>query len=89
MPRTTSLNNKAPIGMLIGRRLKKLGKTQKWLALEAGLSKNHICNIINGKTVPSLLVLKKIARVTELDELDLFNALSQKLLLPDNSYVIE
>ena len=59
------------------------------VGIGSGIIQNHICNIINGKTVPSLLVLKKIARVTELDELDLFNALSQKLLLPDNSDGIE
>ncbi|MCI8811295.1 MAG: helix-turn-helix transcriptional regulator [Oscillibacter sp.] len=56
-------------------RLKKLGKTQKWLALQTGLSKNCICNIINGKAVPSPLTLKKIACVAELDESELFNVL--------------
>ena len=32
MSRTTNLNNKPPLGTLIGKRLKEIGKQQKWLA---------------------------------------------------------
>ena len=39
MSRTTNLNNKPPLGTLIGKRLKEIGKQQKWLAQEARLSK--------------------------------------------------
>ena len=37
MSRTTNLNNKPPLGTLIGKRLKEIGKQQKWLAQEARL----------------------------------------------------
>ena len=43
MSRTTNLNNKPPLGTLIGKRLKEIGKQQKWLAQEARLSKTYLC----------------------------------------------
>ena len=46
MSRTTNLNNKPPLGTLIGKRLKEIGKQQKWLAQEARLSKTYLCAVI-------------------------------------------
>ena len=38
MSRTTNLNNKPPLGTLIGKRLKEIGKQQKWLEAIKNLS---------------------------------------------------
>lgn len=51
MPRTTDLNNKPPLGTMIGKRLKEIGRQQKWLAQEARISKNYLCNIMNGRAI--------------------------------------
>ena len=51
MSRTTNLSNKPPLGTLIGRRLKEMGKQQKWLAQEAHISKNYLCGIMNGRAI--------------------------------------
>lgn len=67
MSRTTNLNNKPPLGTLIGRRLKEIGKQQKWLAQEARLSKTYLCAVINGRAIPTLATLKQIAKPLGLD----------------------
>ena len=78
MSRTTNLNNKPPLGTLIGKRLKEIGKQQKWLAQEARLSKNYICAVINGRAIPTLAALKQIAKPLGLDPFDLVSALLGK-----------
>lgn len=78
MPRTTNLNNKPLIGMVIGTHLKEMGKTQKWLAKEARLSKNYICDIINGRAIPTLAALKYIAKPLGMDVFELVGALLGK-----------
>ena len=71
MSRTTNLNNKPPLGTLIGKRLKEIGKQQKWLAQEARLSKTYLCAVINGRAIPTLAALKQIAKPLGLDPFDL------------------
>ena len=78
MSRTTNLNNKPPLGTLIGRRLKEIGKQQKWLAQEARLSKSYLCAVINGRAIPTLAALKQIAKPLGLDPFDLVAALLGK-----------
>ncbi len=78
MSRTTNLNNKPPLGTLIGKRLKEMGKQQKWLAQEAHISKNYLCRVINGRAIPTLAVLKQIAKPLGLDPFDLVAALLGK-----------
>ena len=78
MSRTTNLNNKPPLGTLIGKRLKEIGKQQKWLAQEARLSKTYLCAVINGRAIPTLAVLKQIAKPLGLDPFDLVSALLGK-----------
>ena len=75
MSRTTNLNNKPPLGTLIGKRLKEIGKQQKWLAQEARLSKTYLCAVINGRAIPTLAALKQIAKPLGLDPFDLVSAL--------------
>ena len=70
MSRTTNLNNKPPLGTLIGKRLKEIGKQQKWLAQEARLSKTYLCAVINGRAIPTLAALKQIAKPLGLDPFD-------------------
>ena len=78
MSRTTNLNNKPPLGTPIGRRLKEIGKQQKWLAQEARLSKTYLCAVINGRAIPTLAALKQIAKPLGLDPFDLVSALLGK-----------
>ena len=78
MSRTTNLNNKPPLGTLIGKRLKEIGKQQKWLAQEARLSKTYLCAVINGRAIPTLAALKQIAKPLGLDPFDLVSALLDK-----------
>ena len=78
MSRTTNLNNKPPLGTLIGKRLKEIGKQQKWLAQEARLSKTYLCAVINGRAIPTLAALKQIAKPLGLDPCDLVSALLGK-----------
>ena len=78
MSRTTNLNNKPPLGTLIGKRLKEIGKQQKWLAQEARLSKTYLCAVINGRAIPTLAALKHIAKPLGLDPFDLVSALLGK-----------
>ena len=78
MSRTTNLNNKPPLGTLIGKRLKEIGKQQKWLAQEARLSKTYLCAVINGRAIPTLAALKQIAKPLGLDAFDLVSALLGK-----------
>ena len=78
MSRTTNLNNKPPLGTLIGKRLKEIGKQQKWRAQEARLSKTYLCAVINGRAIPTLAALKQIAKPLGLDPFDLVSALLGK-----------
>ena len=78
MSRTTNLNNTPPLGTLIGKRLKEIGKQQKWLAQEARLSKTYLCAVINGRAIPTLAALKQIAKPLGLDPFDLVSALLGK-----------
>ena len=78
MSRTTNLNNKPPLVTLIGKRLKEIGKQQKWLAQEARLSKTYLCAVINGRAIPTLAALKQIAKPLGLDPFDLVSALLGK-----------
>ena len=78
MSRTTTLNNKPPLGTLIGKRLKEIGKQKKWLAQEARLSKTYLCAVINGRAIPTLAALKQIAKPLGLDPFDLVSALLGK-----------
>lgn len=80
MPRTTNLHNKPPLGTLICKRLNEMGKTQKWLAQEARVSKVYLNNVITGHRVPTLAMLKQIAKPLGVDPLDLVGALFGKKL---------
>ena len=78
MSRTTNLNNKPPLGTLIGRRLKEMGKQQKWLAQEARVTQTYLCAVINGRAIPTLAMLKQIAKPLGVDPFDLVAALFGK-----------
>jgi transcriptional regulator with XRE-family HTH domain len=47
--------------------LKHQGRSQAWLAEKIGKSYVVVTNYCNNKTQPSILVLKKIAEVLEVD----------------------
>ncbi len=78
MSRTTNLNNKPPLGTMIGKRLKEMDRQQKWLAQEARISKTYLCAIMNGRIIPTLAALKQIAKPLGLDPFDLVAALFGK-----------
>lgn len=78
MSRTTNLTNKPPLGTLIGKRLKEMGKQQKWLAQEARMSKVYLRSIMNGRAIPTLATLKQIAKSLGMDPFYLVAALFGK-----------
>lgn len=78
MSRTTNLNNKPPLGTMIGKRLKEMGRQQKWLAQEARISKTYLYAIMNGRAIPTLATLKQIAKPLGLDSFKLVAALFGK-----------
>ncbi len=78
MSRTTNLNNKSPLGTMIGKRLKEMNRQQKWLAQEARISKTYLCAIMNGRAIPTLAALKQIAKPLGLEPFELVAALFGK-----------
>lgn len=52
--------------------LKARGKTQKWLAHEAGLSEAFVSRLLGGDRVPSLHVLDRLASVLWVNPGDLW-----------------
>lgn len=54
-------------GLEIVKRLYIIGKTQKWLAEQCGVSKQYISLIIYGKSKPSAEITQKIAEVFDMD----------------------
>ncbi len=52
MPRPTNMETKTRFGVLICNRLNKMGKNQKDLAQESGLSPFYVSEILNGKHNP-------------------------------------
>ena len=72
MSRTTNLNNKPPLGTMIGKR------QQKWLAQEARISKTYLCAVMNGRAIPTLAALKQIAKPLGIDPFNLVAALFGK-----------
>jgi len=57
---------------VIGAKLKEMGKTQSWLAQEAGLSKSAISDLVGQKTSPSTLTAVKIAKASGCSVEELF-----------------
>ena len=52
MPRPTNMKTKTRFGVLICNQLSKMGKNQKDLAQESGLSPFYVSEILNGKHNP-------------------------------------
>lgn len=50
-----------PIRCLIPKHLRKIGKTQQWLADRVGLSKQHMSDYINMRHIMGMVIAKKIA----------------------------
>lgn len=78
MSRTSTLNNKSPLGILIVMQLHKLGKNQKWLADGSGMSQVYLCNILAGRANPTMKSLRKLAQNLDIDVKDLANAMLSK-----------
>ena len=58
--------------MTIKIRLIELGKTQRWLALELGISERQLSDTIHGLRSASPKMRKRIARALKTDETKLF-----------------
>lgn len=56
----------------IGEYRKKKGYTQDFIAKKAGVTREHICNIENGKTIGSFKVISSIAKTLEVKMEDIF-----------------
>ena len=60
MPRPTNMKTKTRFGVLICNQLSKMGKNQKDLAQESGLSPFYVSEILNGKHNPVYNISKAI-----------------------------
>lgn len=75
MPRTTSIANKPPLGVLIATRLKEMEKNQKWLSENAQVGQVYLCAILAGRATPTIKFLRRIANSLDMDVRELVNAL--------------
>ncbi len=55
------------LGFAIKMQLLRIGKTQKWLANEVGVSENHLTMIATNKSVPSISLLARISKAIDVD----------------------
>ena len=62
MPRPTNMTTKSRFGMLVCKRLTQMGKNQKDLAQESGLSPFYVSEILNGKHNPSVRAVYNISK---------------------------
>ncbi len=60
------------VGQRIVELRRKQGLTSEQLAWESGVSKSHVNDIENGKRLPSLRVLEKLARALKVELKDFF-----------------
>ena len=54
------------------------GLSQRQLASQAGMSFTNLCNIENGKTVPSIHTVKRLAKVLKVSWLDIMERTTHK-----------
>ncbi|MDP2362579.1 MAG: hypothetical protein Q8M94_02295 [Ignavibacteria bacterium] len=54
------------LGEMIKKRLKEIGKKEKWLADQLGVSKNTVCSYTSGTTKPAYRFQKKLFELLEL-----------------------
>ena len=60
------------LGMRIVYLRKQRGWTQEDLAFEAGINKNYICDMENGRRNPSLEIIERLAKAFGISISDLF-----------------
>ncbi|MDE0476370.1 MAG: helix-turn-helix transcriptional regulator [Gammaproteobacteria bacterium] len=49
-------------------RLAVLGRSQNWLAREAGISRGYLSMLVNGKRSPSGRIRRRLLRILELED---------------------
>ncbi len=70
---------KNEFGLVVAKKLYILGKEQKWLAVECGVSEAYISRIIHGKARPSAKITEKIAQLLDMDVYKLRELVLKKL----------
>lgn len=75
MPRPTNMSTKSRFGVIVCNRLKEMGKNQKYLAQETGLTQFYVYQLLNGVYNPSVKVLCNISKVTGIGIEELTKAL--------------
>lgn len=60
-------DGKNEFGLEVVKRLYIIGKNQKWLAEQCGVSKQYISQIVYGKSKPSAEITQRIADVFDMD----------------------
>lgn len=78
MPRPITLEGKTPFGVLICNYLTEVGKNQKSLAQESGLSQFYVSSILSGKSIPSVQTIYSISKATGISMEKLTSALLDK-----------
>lgn len=64
--------NTIKIGEIIKKQRKEVGITQIELANKADISTSYLCDIEKGRSVPSIVTLKKIAKALEIKDFNIF-----------------
>jgi hypothetical protein len=59
---------KTPIALLISQRLEELGKTQRWLAGELGVSRQAVHQYVLGGTIPRKTLFPRLKEILDLKE---------------------
>lgn len=75
VPREISMVGKPPLGTLITVHLRKIGKTQKWLAEDINVSSIYLCAVMAGRANPTLKLLRRIAKSLDIDMKDFVDIL--------------
>ena len=69
---------KRPIALLISRRLEELGRTQRWLARELGISRQAVHQYVLGSTVPRKTILPRLKDVLEINDDELLRSIKER-----------
>lgn len=64
--------NSSKLGEIIKKQRKEVGITQVQLANKADISTSYLCDIEKGRSVPSIVTLKKIAKALEIKDFNIF-----------------
>ncbi len=69
---------KRPIALLISQRLEELGRTQRWLARELGISRQAVHQYVLGATIPRKTLRSRLKEVLEINDDQLLRSITER-----------